>query len=233
MPNWKKVIISGSNAELNSLNVTTNITASFFTGSFVGDGSGLTGVGGDPFPYTGNAQITGSLLISSSVSESLTVHGSGSTLFEIIGSVGSVFSIDDSLSGSLMVVSDISGIPQFEVFSDGIVTIGSTPTSLHTTSQISSTATATNQSVYTLSTSSYDGAWFNYTVISASNMRAGTVMSIWEAGTSNINFTETTTTDIGDTLGVEISAVITGSEAALQVNTSTPSWKIKTIVRSI
>jgi hypothetical protein len=38
MPNWKKIIISGSNAELNSLNVTTNITASFFTGSFVGDG---------------------------------------------------------------------------------------------------------------------------------------------------------------------------------------------------
>ena len=202
MPNWKKIIISGSNAELNSLNVATNITAS-------------------------------SLLISSSVSESLTVYGSGSTLFEIIGSVGSVFSIDDSLSGSLMAISDISGIPQFEVFSDGIVTIGSTPTSLHTTSQISSTATAANQSVYTLSTSSYDGAWFDYTIISASNMRAGTVMSIWEAGTSNINFTETTTTDIGDTSGVEISAVITGSEAAFRVNTSTPSWKIKTIVRSI
>lgn len=203
MPNWKKVIVSGSDAELNSLSVT----------EFV--------------------DITGSLIVSSSTSESLTVYGSGSTLFEIIGSVGSVFSIDDSLSGSLMAVSDISGIPQFEVFSDGVVTIGSTPTSLYTTSQIASTATTTNQSVYTISTSSYDGAWFDYTIISASNMRAGTVMSIWEAGTSNINFTETTTTDIGDTSGVVISAVITGSEAALQVNTPTSDWKIKTIIRSI
>jgi hypothetical protein len=33
------------------------------TGTFVGDGSGLTGVGGDPFPYTGDAQIIGSLSV--------------------------------------------------------------------------------------------------------------------------------------------------------------------------
>jgi hypothetical protein len=46
MPNWKKIIISGSNAELNSLTVTTNITASFFTGSFVGDGVSLTNISG-------------------------------------------------------------------------------------------------------------------------------------------------------------------------------------------
>ena len=32
-----------------------------FTGSFIGDGSGLTGVGGDSFPYTGSAIISGSL----------------------------------------------------------------------------------------------------------------------------------------------------------------------------
>ena len=65
MPNWKKVITSGSDASLNKLVVDTHVSASLFSGSFVGDGSGLTGI--DPFPYTGNAQITGSLLISSSV----------------------------------------------------------------------------------------------------------------------------------------------------------------------
>ena len=37
-----------------------------FSGSFQGDGSSLTGVGGDAFPFTGDAQITGSLLISGS-----------------------------------------------------------------------------------------------------------------------------------------------------------------------
>ena len=36
MPNWKKLIVSGSDASLNSLNVTTFISASSFTGSFTG-----------------------------------------------------------------------------------------------------------------------------------------------------------------------------------------------------
>jgi hypothetical protein len=55
MATWKKVIVSGSDAILNKLNVGTNqqittaqsttfLTGSF-TGSFKGDGSGLTGVG--------------------------------------------------------------------------------------------------------------------------------------------------------------------------------------------
>jgi hypothetical protein len=36
MPNWKKLILSGSDAALNSLNVTTSVTAASFTGSFSG-----------------------------------------------------------------------------------------------------------------------------------------------------------------------------------------------------
>ena len=56
MASWKKVIVSGSDAILNQLNVGTNqvittttpltstkITGSF-TGSFFGDGTGITGI---------------------------------------------------------------------------------------------------------------------------------------------------------------------------------------------
>ena len=59
MPNWKLVITSGSDASLNSLNVTTSVTASSFTGSFIGDGSGLTGLASSTLNssqiYVGNA----------------------------------------------------------------------------------------------------------------------------------------------------------------------------------
>lgn len=44
MPSWRKVITSGSDASLNSLTVTTSVTASSYTGSFFGDGAGLTGI---------------------------------------------------------------------------------------------------------------------------------------------------------------------------------------------
>ena len=40
MPNWKKVVVSGSAANLSSLHVDTSVTASIFSGSFVGDLSG-------------------------------------------------------------------------------------------------------------------------------------------------------------------------------------------------
>jgi hypothetical protein len=49
MPNWKKVIVSGSDASLHSLYLDSNLTASIvsasqFTGSFYGDGSNLSGI---------------------------------------------------------------------------------------------------------------------------------------------------------------------------------------------
>ena len=68
MPNWKKLIVSGSDATLSSLTVTNQVTASSytgsFTGSFAGDGSGLTGIDTNPFPYTGSADILGELNLS-------------------------------------------------------------------------------------------------------------------------------------------------------------------------
>jgi hypothetical protein len=74
MPNWKKLIVSGSDATLRSLNVSNAVTASFFTG----DGSGLTNLPTSAgFPFTGSAQITGSLQVigPTNLSGSLTASG--------------------------------------------------------------------------------------------------------------------------------------------------------------
>ena len=67
MPNWKKIIVSGSDATLSSLLVTNEVTASSYTGSFSGsfsgDGRNITNI--SAFPYTGSATILGSLELSS------------------------------------------------------------------------------------------------------------------------------------------------------------------------
>lgn len=67
MPNWKKLIVSGSDAALSSLTVTNEVTASSYTGSFSGsfsgDGSNLTNV--NAFPFTGSAGILGDLTLNS------------------------------------------------------------------------------------------------------------------------------------------------------------------------
>tara|TARA_R100001443_G_scaffold454_1_gene1823 strand:+ start:7871 stop:9493 length:1623 start_codon:yes stop_codon:yes gene_type:complete len=77
MPNWKKVIVSGSDAVLSNITA-SNISASghISASNFIGDGSGLTNVTAASFPFTGDAVITGSLLISGSGGSSIfTVDG--------------------------------------------------------------------------------------------------------------------------------------------------------------
>jgi len=196
----------------------------------------------------GNTQITGSLAVTQNITGSrmflsssngtisgstLTVYGSGSILpvFTVQGSQGELFSITDSLSGSLFSVNDISGLPILEVFSDNTTLIGSyLDPMLITTAKVTQTNSGSFV-VYSLPTASYDTAFFEYSVKSGSNARAGTIMAI-QSGTS-VNFTETTTTDFGNTTPVSFTVVVTGSNMALTGSSTTGSWTIKTIVRGI
>ena len=75
------LIVSGTAVTVDFTNV-ESISGSIFSGSFVGDGSGLTGVQADTFPYTGSAKITGSLAVvgPTSITGSFTVSGSSPTI---------------------------------------------------------------------------------------------------------------------------------------------------------
>ena len=190
------------------------------------------GGGGAGFPFTGDAVITGSLVVSASAtSQSLSVQGSGSTVFDVIGSVGTLFSIDDDLNGMLFTANDISGFPVLQASASGDVFIGKSPQSLYTTTVISSTTAATTHSLCTLSTSSYDGAFFEYTAQSASNARAGNIMSTWNG--TDIVYAETTTADIGRTTDLTTEVIISGSTARLVAYGPNAGYKIKTIIKAI
>ena len=170
----------------------------------------------------------------SAATSSLSVHGSGSTVFDVIGSEGTLFSVDDDLNGMLFTTNDISGLPILQASASGELYLGKSPQSLYTTAIISATSASSTASVYALSTSSYDGAFFDYTISSASNAHAGSIMSIWNGET--INYTDTATTDIGSTAGIDLQVVISASQAqliAITDSTDPNTWKVKTIVRSI
>jgi adhesin/invasin len=85
-----------------SLSVTGNISASIFSGSFVGDGSQLSGIEG--FPFTGSAEITGSLTVTGSVSAT-TFLGDGS---QLTGIEGFPFTGSARITGSLVVVGPVN-----------------------------------------------------------------------------------------------------------------------------
>lgn len=232
-------------SSVNPLNQNVVITGSLtvITGSAIelqvlNTGVRLGNLSTDVHTVTGSLQVAGQTRISGSFNTAvsgtiLTILGSGSTqpIFTIQGSQGELFSVTDSLTGSLFSVNDISGLPILEVFSDNTTTIGSyIAPALYTTNRITQTNSGSFV-VYSLPTASYDGAFYDYTVRSGSNARAGQIMAIWSG--SSVNFTESRTTSFGNTAGINFTVIVSGSNMVLTGSSATGSWTIKTIIRSI
>jgi len=107
---------SGGGGGSGTVTGSVNYIAKFTSGSSVGNsviyesGSNI-GIGTTSPNSKLNINSSGSLV-------------SGSVVFSVEGTQGSLFSVDDNLSGSLMSVNDVSGLPILEVFSDDRLVVG-------------------------------------------------------------------------------------------------------------
>ena len=117
MPNWKKVIVSGSDATLNSLFVANAVTASIFSGSHIGPLTGTaswatnalnasTASSADNFTVRGT--LTAQTIVVQVITSS-TDFVTGSTRFGTLASNTHQFTGSVSISGSLTVQGAISG----------------------------------------------------------------------------------------------------------------------------
>jgi hypothetical protein len=223
---------------------TTAISASFATNADLLDGLNSTvfaTTGSNIFSGSQNisgsvqvaAAITASaILVSGSGTQRLRVVGSGSAqpIFTIEGSQGELFSITDSLSGSLFSVSDISGLPILEVFSDDTVLLGDyAAPALHTTKKL--TLTTGSNIIYSVPTASYDSVYLEYHIKSGSNGRAGNVMAMYVGTTAQ--FTDFSTLNVGSTTNVKFEAFVSGANFIITGSVPTNNWTLKTIIRAI
>jgi hypothetical protein len=85
--------------------------------------------------------------------------------------------------------------------------------------------------IATVSSSLYDAAFFDFVIKKGTSRRSGTVYAVHN-GTS-IEFTETSTSDIGDTTEVKFTVDLSGGTIRLLATTVTNDWIIKTLVRGI
>ena len=235
-----------------NINAATDITASgdihaignISASTFIGDGTNVTGVVSASYAITASHALnssgggtptfiaSGSTSASAAPNTGVVVEHSGSTAFSVIGDVGTLFSVDDDLTGTLFSANDISGFPVLQADATGEVYLGKSPQSLYTTAVISSNTANITQSIYGISTSSYAGAFIEYTAFSGSHdARAGSLMAIWSG--SAVNFTETTTTDFGNTSNLLMQVAISQSQAQVQSYSTTAGYKIKTIIKAI
>jgi hypothetical protein len=85
--------------------------------------------------------------------------------------------------------------------------------------------------IATIPTGSYDAAFFDYVIKKSTNRRAGTVYTVHNGTT--VEFTETSTNDIGTTTDVTLSSDISGGNIRLLATTLSNDWIIKTLVRGL
>jgi hypothetical protein len=79
-----------------------------------------------------------------------------------------------------------------------------------------------------ISATGYDGANFDYVVKNGSNMRFGNIMAIWSG--ASVKYSETSTTDLGDTSDVTFTVSNTGD---LNAVIASGTWTIEVMYRAL
>lgn len=93
------------------------------------------------------------------------------------------------------------------------------------------TCTQGTSSIIEWPTASYNSAFFNYSVLSGSNMRAGQLISVWNDSTAS--FTETTTMDLGDTTDVGVLVDVGSGNVKFLATIADGQWLVKSSVNLI
>ena len=91
-----------------------------------------------------------------------------------------------------------------------------------TVNEITTTGTTT---IHSIPTSSYSSAFIEYVISDTINSRAGNIQSVWLG--SNVNYTETATMDIGNTIDFDWDVVIAGNGIKINSVIAAGSWSVK------
>ena len=87
------------------------------------------------------------------------------------------------------------------------------------------------ETIKELALATYQAVFFDYVVKNGTNLRAGTVTAVHDG--TNVEFTDTSTKDLGSTSGVTLSVDISGSNMRLRATTTSDNWTIKANIRGI
>lgn len=229
MPNWKKVVTSGSAAELSTLSLTglsaqssetdvltinsSNVigTRQLSSGAFTDAYVLPTNLAGDDINIDTGA-LTGATVISD-LDFNITTNTSGlvtdanasvATRTLTAANLG-VGSSDDVTFGSITI-------------STGKIDYG-TNTDVDTGTENVATATGA------------EAAFFEYVVKNSTNVRAGTITAVTDA--TNVEFNEISTVDLGDTSDVKLKVVLSSGDLILQATAASDNWMVSAFTKWI
>ena len=87
------------------------------------------------------------------------------------------------------------------------------------------------ETVASVAIATYTAAFFDFVIKKTTNVRSGTVYACHDG--TNVEFTETSTQDLGDTSDVTLSVDISGTDMRLRATTTSDDWSVKSLIRAI
>ena len=211
------------------------ISGSQVTASFAGDGSGLSGVV-STLNTVGDSG-TGAIALKT---QTLTIAG-GEGIDTTAGSQTITIAGEEASTSNKGVASFDAG--NFTV-SSGNVTLNNAiqlagTASLQGTLHSSGSATVstggseTTSVIATVATASFQSVQFDYYCQDGTNYRSGTVMGVWKNGGTDIQYTDFSTPDLGDTSDATFTMDLNSALARLKFTSSAGTWTVKTAVRAL
>jgi hypothetical protein len=207
-----------------SLDTNTYLTAETFSSSdVVMSLSGTDVTAGESITLAGGLSYSGTTLTSANDNTTYTA-GTGLTL------TGTSFSLTGSylpLSGGTLTGALTGSTATFSIVDTLAVIIDEALIKNENNTDVD-TGTET---IAQVQKGTYTAVFFDFVIKNGTNVRAGTVYSCHDG--TNVEFTETSTVDLGDTSDVSLAVDISGTNMRLRATTTSDNWSVKSLVRAI
>ena len=132
-----------------------------------------------------------------------------------------------------------------DLFHNNIATLSTTSTGIDVSGEIKIDSALLSNQVNTdidtgaevvaqVAHATYTAAFFDFVVKKGTNVRSGTVYACHDGDTTPlVEFTETSTNDLGDTSDVTLSVDISGANMRLLATVTSDDWSVKSLIRAI
>lgn len=213
MPNWKKVITSGSDAVLattttNELTITGVVNAGVDTDKFL------------VLDSSNNVDFrTGAQVLSD-------IGGGGGSSVWTTDTNGITYTAGNVGIGG---ASDSSA--DLKVYGDTVLGTSNQIGNVSITNQQNLSTVTGTTTIASVLIASYDAVFIDFVIKKGTDIRSGTIYACHDG--TNVEFTETSTNDIGDTSAVDLIVNISGTDLRLQAVIAASTWEIKTFIRAL